>query len=71
MKKDHILCKGTSRFGISERMRVGLCNMGQALVYQEVTELIKELIDVEIAPCQVQRVSNYYGGLMDPLIEAN
>ncbi len=71
MKKDHILCKGTSRFGISERMRVVLSNMGQALVYQEVTELIKELIDVEIAPCQVQRVSNYYGGLMDPLIEAN
>jgi len=71
LKKDHPLCKGTSRFGMSERVRVLLCHMGQALVYEEVSEFIKELINVDIAPCQIQRLCNYYGNLMDPLIEAN
>lgn len=48
-----------------------MCYMGQALVYQQVTDFFEELLSVDIAPCQVQRVCNYYGNLLDPLIEAN
>ena len=70
LKKDHVLCRGTRRFSMSERVRGILCSMGQSLVYGEVSEFIKELINIDVAPCQVQRLCTYYGGLMDPLIES-
>jgi hypothetical protein len=45
--------------------------MGQAMVYNEVSDLTKELLSIDIAPSQVQRLCNHYGEMLDPLIEAN
>jgi len=52
-------------------MRFVLCNMGQAMVYTEVSDLTEELLSIDIAPCQVQRLCNHYGEMLDPLIQAN
>jgi len=71
LKKQHILCGGTSKFGISKRMQVLMCLVGQSVVYAEASELFKELIDIEVAAPQIQRVCLYYGESIDSLITSN
>lgn len=71
VKKGHVLCNGTAHFGISERLRISMCIVGQSVVYQEGSELFKELMGLEISGSQIQRVCVHYGGLVDPLIEKN
>ncbi len=71
MKKDHVLCKGTSSFKISERMRGLMCLLGQSVVFEEASEIFKEILDVEISAPQIQRICVHYGELLDPLIESN
>ena len=71
MKKGHTLLKGTSKFGISERMRGLLCLVGQSVVYEEACELFDEMMGLEISTPQVQRVCSYYGNAIDPLVNAN
>ena len=71
MKKDHILSKGTSKFGISERMRALICLLGQSVVYNEGSELFDEILGVKISAPQIQRVCTHYGNAVDPLIKSN
>lgn len=52
-------------------MRGMMCLVGQALVYQQGSELLKELVGVDVGSSQLQRVSVYYGNQVDPLIKAN
>lgn len=66
-----MLCQGTSKFGISARLRELMCLLGQSNVYSEASELFDQLMGLEISPAQIQRVSTYYGSVMDPLIESN
>jgi hypothetical protein len=71
LKKGHTLLKGTSKFGISERMRGLLCLVGQSVVYDEACELFEEMMGVEISAAQIQRVCTHYGNAIDPLVKAN
>lgn len=71
LKKDHTLSKGTSNFGISERMRALLCLLGQSVVYEEGCELLEEMLGIEISAPQIQRVCTHYGNAIDPLVRAN
>lgn len=71
MRKDHTLSKGTSKFGISERMRGLLCLVGQSVVYEEASELFAEMMGIEVCTPQIQRVCTHYGKAIDPLIKAN
>ena len=71
LRKDHTLSKGTSRFGISERMRGLLCLLGQSVVYDQASELFGEMMGVEISAPQVQRVCTHYGSAVDPLVNAD
>lgn len=48
-----------------------MCLTGQSVVYNEASELLKELLDIEIAAPQIQRVCLHYGGSIDPLIASN
>jgi len=48
-----------------------ICLTGQSVVYEEASELFKELIDIEIAGSQIQRVCLYYGESIDSLIASN
>mgnify|MGYP001797732479 CR=1 FL=1 len=65
------MSKGTSKFAISQRLRTLMCLVGQAVVFEEGCELIKELMGVEIGSSQLQRVCTYYGKQVDALIKAN
>jgi hypothetical protein len=69
--KDHILCQSTSKFGMSQRTQVILCTMGQAMVFEEGSEVLEELLGLKLSAKQIQRVSEHYGEKFDGLIEAN
>ena len=71
LKKSHVLIKGTSKFGMSRRMQVIACLTGQTTVYEEASELLKELLDIELAAPQIQRVCLHYGSSIDSLVESN
>jgi hypothetical protein len=71
VKQGHTLSKGTKKFGISERMRVLLCLVGQSVVYEESSELFSELMGIDICAPQIQRVCNEYGKAIDPLVKSN
>lgn len=45
--------------------------LGQSKVYSEASEILKELLNIDVSGMQIQRVSTYYGELLDPIIEKN
>lgn len=71
LKKGHTLSKGTSKYGISERMRGMICLVGQSVVYEEGSELFSEMMGVEVCAPQIQRVCTDYGNAVDRLIKSN
>ncbi|MCB0631674.1 MAG: hypothetical protein KDD15_18140 [Lewinella sp.] len=56
---------------ISERMRTLMCLVGQSVVFEEGSELLNELIGVDVGSSQLQRVCTHFGNQVDPLIKAN
>jgi hypothetical protein len=64
------LCKGTSKYGISERVQGLMCLVGQSVVYEEACELFGAMMGIEVSAPQVQRVCTDYGNAFDPLIES-
>ena len=48
-----------------------MCLLGQSNVYSEASEIFDELMGLDISAAQIQRVSTYYGSVMDPLIASN
>lgn len=52
-------------------MRSVMCLVGQAAVYESGSELIAELMGLQVGSSQLQRVCVHYGNQIDPLIEAN
>lgn len=71
LKKGHALSRGTSKFGISERMRGLMCLVGQSVVYGEACELFGAMMGIDISAPQIQRVCTEYGNAVEPLIESN
>lgn len=71
MKKTHVLCSGTKKFGITRYIQISLCLLGQSKVFDEATELIEKLLGLSISGMQIQRVSEYYGAKLDPAINRN
>ena len=71
IKKGHVLCQGTSKFVISERMRTLMCLVGQSVVFEEGSELLSQLLGVDVGSSQLQRVCTHVGNQVDPLINAD
>ena len=71
ISKTHILCQGTKKFAMSERVRRLCCLVGQAEVYEQASELLEQVGGIEVVGMQIQRVCTHYGNLVDPLIEAD
>ena len=71
LRKSHVLSKGTSKFGMSRKMQGIVCLTGQSVVYEEASELLKELLDIELAAPQIQRVCLHYGSCIDDLVKSN
>lgn len=68
LPKSHTLLKGTSKFGVSQRMQEIYCLVGQSVVYQEASELIVKLVGVPTVAPQIQRVCLHYGEAIDDLL---
>ena len=56
---------------MSERMQGMLCVIGQSVVYQEGSELIDEMLGIEVSAPQIQRVCMHYGSAVEPLVKAD
>ena len=52
-------------------MRGLLCLLGQSVVYEEASELVDEMMGIEICAPQIQRVCTHYGNTIDCLVKAN
>ncbi len=69
LRKDHVLAQGTSKFGMSEKVRRLCCLTGQSQVYEQASELLDKVGGISITGMQIQRVCHHYGSLINPLIE--
>ncbi len=48
-----------------------LCDLAQSKIFKQVSSTLKKLLSVNISVPQVQRVSEYYGDQLNPIMEAN
>lgn len=71
MNKQHVFCKNTDRFCITQRIQNLMCLLGQSKVYEEASEVFSELMDIDISGMQIQRVCNHYGQTLNGLINKN
>lgn len=71
MSKSHILQSKHSNFSISHHLQQILCLIGQSKVYSEASEIINELLNIDVSAMQIQRVCKYYGQVVDELIDKN
>jgi hypothetical protein len=58
-------------FKITSYMQSMLCLMSQNLVFNETSSLLKELLNISLSAKQCQRVSQWYGDQINPIINAN
>lgn len=61
ISKKHVLCKHTKHFGISGKLQEILCLLAQGYVFQEASEILRELLGVHMSAKQIQRLSENYG----------
>ena len=71
LPKRHVLCQGTQKFAITERLRELSLLTGQAEVYDQASELLARIGGITIPGMQIQRLCVHYGSLLDPLIKAD
>jgi len=70
LQKAHIL-NGHKVFKITMYMQSMICMLGQHSVYKQASELLQNFLGLDVNAMQIQRVCNYYGGEIDPIINAN
>lgn len=61
ISKKHVLCEHTKHFGISGKLQEIMCLLAQGYVFQEASEILRELLGVHMSAKQIQRLSEYYG----------
>lgn len=71
LKKSHKLCSATDKFSITKHLQILMCMLGQSKVYSEASEILKELLHIEVSGMQIQRLCTHYGSILDPIIEKN
>jgi len=71
LPKSHLLCRGTKKFSITRHIQVLLCLLGQSKVFEEASQLLFELVGLQISAMQIQRVSEYYGEQLDEAVTRN
>ena len=48
-----------------------MCMLGQSKVYSEASQMLKELLHIDVSGMQIHRVSTYYGEMINPIIQKN
>lgn len=62
--KDSMLSRSSHHFSITPLLQEYICRMGQEVVFSKASEFIELFNQVEITPKQIDRVCNFYGGLL-------
>lgn len=70
LSKAHLLCQHKV-FKITMHLQGLICLLGQHSVFEGASEMFKQLLGIQISAKQIQRVSEWYGKQIDPLIEKN
>jgi len=70
MNKDHPLCPRTG-FKVTAFMQSMICTLGQHAVFESASGMLKKFFGVDTSAKQIQRISEYYGEQIEPIIEAN
>jgi hypothetical protein len=65
------MCSGTKNFCVSQGLQTSVCLLGQSMVYEKGSELLKELTRVDLSAMQIQRICNHYGSVLESLIKSN
>lgn len=48
-----------------------ICMLGQHSVFESASEILQRILQIELDPKQIQRISEWYGKKIDPIIKAN
>jgi len=59
-----MLAKSCHHFSITPLLQENICRIGQEVVFSKAGELIKLFTQIEVTPKQIDRVCNFYGGLL-------
>lgn len=63
--KDHVLADYNPRFRMSSYLQELICWVGQEAVFDKGSEVLEKLSHIEICDKQIERVSTYYGSLLE------
>jgi hypothetical protein len=66
-----LLCKGAQKFAMTRYLQIILCMLGQSKVFEEASEILKNLLGLSISGMQIQRISEYYGEKLDGAVNRN
>jgi hypothetical protein len=65
VNKNHVLSMHTEEFSISSKLQEILCLLAQDCVFEEASELLHQLLGIDICAKQIQRLSEHYGGQLE------
>ena len=71
LPKTHILNPKHSSFKITAKLQEEICLLGQSVVFQEASDLIAKILDLDICDQQIRRVCTHYGKQLGKAIDAN
>lgn len=69
VNKDHVICRNTKIFGISEKLQDLMSLVGQGYVFEEGEEILHRTMGIDINARQIQRVSEYFGNRVEEQIK--
>lgn len=69
VSKKHVLCKHTRHFGITGKLQEILCLLAQGYVFEEASEMLRELLGIHISAKQIQRLSENYGQQLEAQLQ--
>jgi hypothetical protein len=69
LSKSHILQHKS--FAISMYLQSLMCTLAQNSVFEEASDILNKMLSIDMSAKQLQRVSEYYGGELNPIIQAN
>lgn len=69
VNKDHILNQSGGNFQISSYLQDILCYLGQLTTFEEGSEVMEKLTGQKVNAKQIERVSHYYGNMLEENFE--
>ncbi len=71
LSKGHLLCPRGVSFKITVYLQTLICFLGQHTVFESASEILDQILGLDLSAKQIQRVSEWYGRQIDPIVEAN